>query len=173
MFLAVLLPLFIASCSLFDKKKEVEEIIEEVTPTWTSADELLNVEYDFANAFEVYCESYAGGYQEDIRNTFKSTMEASVLSVNQTITQKYHDWRVDNPFSDGDTFIIVPDNESDYLYEFFDGYLGYFSDWRDYYTMYGDQIALDSLQADCAMKIDEIIDQTCQDFIENWRIGAE
>lgn len=173
LYLAAILPLLITSCSLFNKEKEVKEITEEVTPSWTSASELSGVENDFSDAFTTYRENYSGGFQEDIRNAFKTTMVTSVLDANLIITEKYHDWRVDNPFADGDAFISIPDEQSDYLYEFFADYPGYFSDWRDYYTMYGEQIALDSLQADCVMRIDGIIDQTCQDFIENWRLGGE
>ena len=174
-FLAVLLPLFITSCSLFDKKKEVEEITEEVTSpsVWTSASELSGVESDFDEAFATYRENYSGGFQEDIRNAFKATMLTSVFDANLIITGKYHDWRVDNPFADGDAFITIPNDDLDYLYEFFADYPDYFIDWRQYYTTYGETVALDSLQADCVMRIDGIIDQTCQDFIENWRIGAE
>lgn len=175
-FLALLLPLFIASCSLFDKKKEVEEITEEVTsptPEWTSASELQNTENDFVDAFGAYCESYQGGYQEDIRDAFKSAMSASIFSTNQMITDKYHDWRVDNPFADGDAWLTVPVDEVDYLYDFFGDYTSYFADWRNDYAMYGESAALDSLQSDCVEKINEIIDATCQDFIENWRLGED
>lgn len=174
-FLAVLLPLFIASCSLFDKKKEAEQITEEVTPpsVWTSASELSNVENDFDDAYYDYRSSYTGGYDADIRNAFKMEVKTSAHEANAVIADKYHDWRVDNPDADGDTWLSVPTDEANYLYGYFEDYPNYFNDWRADYTMYGETVALDSLNSVSDIKTDATVDAVCQTFIENWRIAGE
>ncbi len=175
-YLAVFLPLFFISCDLFDKKKEAEKITEEVTPPtpeWTSASELAGVEDDFVDAFYSYRQSYEGGYQEDIRNIFKTDVKTSAHDANSVIADKYHDWRVDNPDADGDTWLTMPTSEADYLYGYFEDYPSYFDDWRSDYTIYGETVALNSLNATSDVKIDAIVDDVCQAFIDNWRIAGE
>ncbi len=170
--LAAILPLFfLTSCDLF--KKDVEDVVEEAIPVWTSAQELSYVEYDFVDAYYTYRVNYSGGYQDDIRTNFKNSVSESSSDANGTIADKYHDWRVDNPDADGDTFLSVPGDDVDYLYPFFEDYPGYFSDFRNNYTVYGEEISLDFLQTASDLKTNQIVDDVCQEFIENWRIASD